>query len=133
MALPADVVAKAREAGTLDSLINAQLGRAFTGRTDSALRCVAATDIAAGSVIRSAEPGAARGGLRKGDPVAIVDGTYEGRQGTFLGWRPDGKLIMRLEGDGKLLALPQYMTKAVAAQAAPAAADVSDNKKRRVL
>ena len=95
----------ARAAGTF----NAQLGRPSTGRVDSAIRCVATRDLAAGTVISSDVPGGSSAPLAAaaGDAVRIVDGSLQGQTGVVLKLRAeDRRPIVRLDSDSKLVVLP---------------------------
>lgn len=102
---PADMAEAARAAGTF----NAQLGRPSTGRVDSAIRCVATRDLAAGTVISSDVPGGSSAPLAAaaGDAVRIVDGSLQGQTGVVLKLRAeDRRPIVRLDSDSKLVVLP---------------------------
>ena len=112
----AEISDAARAAGTLDALVNAQLGRPETGSVDSAIRCVASKDLKAGDLILADAPGApptaamqaaaAEEALKPGDRVTCVGGAYDGRLGSVLTLRPaDRKIIVRLDGEDKKLAV----------------------------
>jgi len=95
------------------ALYNAQLGRPSTGRTDSALRCVATKDLPMGTIILSDVPGAAAPGSEAMPPagasVCVVEGIHIGRTGKVITLRGQ-QLVVRLEGgDQPLVMLPARM------------------------
>ena len=102
--------AAAREAGT----VNALLGRPTTGRTDAALRCVAARDLPAGTVVVTDMPGApsptaaAAPFLKPGARVRIMQGKLRGCTGKVVTLRPADRVpLVRLEGDDAQLVAVQ--------------------------
>ena len=136
---------EATKAGTLDGLYNAQLGRPTTGSVDSAIRCVAALPLPAGTVILSDVPGAtptpamvevaaaARSSAAlpaPGDRVRVMQGELDGKFGVVITLRPaDKKLIVRLDGaEKKLAVLPPRAVEVAAAEQIK-----FDGKRRNVM
>ena len=104
--------AAAREAGSY----NARLGRPDAeGGDGTAIRCVAARALPAGTLILAEAPGAAAapeagevGGAAAGDRVRVVQGGLEGLTGVVLRLRAeDQRPIVRLDGpEKKLVVMP---------------------------
>jgi len=92
------------------ALFNAQVGRPTSGRTDSAVRCVATTDMPMGTIVISDVPGgAAAPGAAPMPPagarVRVVEGIHGGSTGKVITLRGQ-QLVVRLdEGERPLVVL----------------------------
>ena len=136
---PADQIEEAREA----KAINALLGRPIRGSVDAAIRCVAAKDLPAGSLIISDVPGAINPlapPLSRGAAVTITDnGPLSGMVGTVVLLRPlqsGGMMPMvRLEEDQRLVAVPASKLKVQQSEEDDGGngGEVDDGKRRRVM
>ena len=118
-AAAAAAAAAAGGGGAKGGVFNAQLGRPRTGSVESAIRCVALVDLAAGTPLLSDVPGATASAAA-GDRVVLVEGALRGRMGRVVSVRAaDGKPIVRLDGATKLVVVEPARLSKVAADAQP--------------
>ena len=123
-----------RDAARAAGAFNALLGRPTTGNVDVALRCVAAYDLPAGTVVIADVPGSGGGGvsLRPRERVRVVSGPSAGKVGMILTLRPKDKMpLVRLDGDDKQLVAVPAEQLAPEDESAAAAAEEEEGPRKR--